>query len=352
MYKKRIGIIFGGPSEEHRVSLKSAAAVIRNLNTDKFVLKYIGITKKGEWKLFNGDIVNIEDGSWEKQAVSIDVSKLHDIMDFALPILHGPYGEDGCIQGFMETIGMPYGGCGVLSSAVCMDKKIFKDIMRQRGIPVCKDICITAFGVSDDEEEPLKLDFIEKSIGFPCFVKPVNMGSSVGISKVKDKKSLLEAIRFASHYDERIIIEEYIPCRELEIGVMGNARLEFSRIGEIVHFGDFYDYETKYSCKKDKTKLVIPADLKEEDSDEITKIAAEAYRAVCCCGFARVDFFKDRNTGKIYINEINTIPGFTDNSMFPLLWKACGRDFPEITERIIEAGDERYNAENNRKTKL
>lgn len=348
MYKKRIGIIFGGRSEEHQVSLKSAAAVIRNLNSDKFVLKYIGITKKGEWKLFNGDIANIENGSWEKDAVSINISKLHDIIDFALPVLHGPYGEDGCIQGFMETIGMPYGGCGVLASALCMDKKIFKDIMRQRRIPVCKDICINAYDILKCEEGALNLDLIEKIIGFPCFIKPVNMGSSVGINKATDRKSLIDAIKIASHYDRRIIIEEYVPCRELEIGVMGNNCPEVSEIGEIIHSGDFYDYETKYLCPKGETKLLIPADLKEEDRIEITRMAVEAYKTVCCSGFARVDFFKDRNTGKIYINEINTIPGFTDKSMFPLLWKACGRDFPEITERIIEAGDERYNSENNR----
>ena len=347
MYKKRIGIIFGGRSEEHRVSLKSAAAVIRSLNSDKFVLKYIGITKKGEWKLFDGDIAHIEDGSWEKEASTINIGRLHDIIDFALPILHGPYGEDGCIQGFMETIGMPYSGCGVLASALCMDKKIFKDIMRQRGIPVCKDVCLMSSEAKEYLQDNSKMEILEKTIGFPCFVKPVNMGSRVGISKATDRESLKDAIRTALTYDERIIIEEYVPCRELEIGVMGNDIAQISEIGEILHSSDFYDYEAKYSEQKDEVKLMIPAELTKEDCSDITKFAIEAYKAVCCSGFARVDFFKDRNTGKIYINEINTIPGFTEKSMFPLLWNACGIDFPEITERIIEAGDERYYAENN-----
>lgn len=348
MYKKRIGIIFGGRSAEHDVSLKSAAAVIRNLNSDKFVPVYIGISKKGEWKRFDGDPALIERGEWERHARELNTEKLKDIIDFALPILHGPYGEDGKVQGFLETLDIPYGGCGVLASAVCMDKQMFKELLEQKGFPVCRSVCMTREEAADDGA----LERAAGRLGFPCFVKPANMGSSVGISKACDGGQLREALETAALYDRRIIIEEFVPCRELEAGVMGNLSPQVSEIGEIIPSADFYDYEAKYADGKITSGLRIPADISPSDAEEISRLAAEAYKATDCSGYARVDFFKDKNTGKIYINEINTIPGFTDKSMFPQLWQARGVDFPETIERIIEFGYERYYAENNRKAEL
>ena len=348
MYKKRIGIIFGGRSAEHDVSLKSAAAVIRNLNSDKFVPVYIGINRRGEWKRFGGSVDLIEKGIWETHAAHLNTEELKDIIDFALPILHGPYGEDGKIQGFLETLGIPYGGCGVLASAVCMDKQMFKDVLPHKGFPVVRSMCLTC----QNEPDESVLDKIEGELGFPCFVKPANMGSSVGISKAADRHQLACALRLAASYDSRVVIEEFVQCRELETAVMGNIDPEASEVGEIIPSAEFYDYEAKYSGCGRPSELHIPAGITDGDRRQIRRLAVEAYKAACCSGYARVDFFKDKTTGKIYINEINTIPGFTDKSMFPLLWSSYGVSFPKTIERIIELGYERYHAENNRQAEL
>lgn len=351
MYKKRIGIIFGGRSAEHQVSCKSAAAVIKALNSDKFVPVYIGITTKGEWKTFSGNSLwaarIIENGCWEKESSPADIDKLAKLMDFAFIALHGTYGEDGTVQGLLEVLDIPYCGCGVMASAVAMDKQLFKEIMRQKGLPVCKDIQLSAENITAKDMER-----VAEELGYPCFVKPANMGSSVGITKAKNRQKLEAAVELAARYDRKIIIEEFIPCRELETAVMGAASPKASEVGEIIPSDEFYDYEAKYGEKSTPSLLKIPAEIGDDEKNFIKNAAVEAYRAIDGYGFARVDFFKDKNTGKIYINEINTIPGFTAKSMFPLLWQAEGMSFSEIIERIIELGNERHHAKNSRQTEL
>ena len=327
MCKKRIGVLFGGRSEEHEVSLISASSVIRALDSEKFVPIYIGITRNGKWKKYDGPAEKIQDGSWEETATDLEPGQLSEIVDFALPILHGPYGEDGCIQGFLETLGIPYGGCGVLASAVSMDKQLFKQL--------------------------------------PCFVKPANMGSSVGINKACTEEELIKALKNACLYDDKIVAEEYIDGRELEIAAIGGEEPELTDIGEIIPSTEFYDYAAKYGGERHdigignrerqyakSSQLIIPADIGEEIKMQITSMAEKAYKAVGGYGFCRIDFFLKAQTKEMYINEINTIPGFTGGSMFPLLWEHQGLNLRQIIERIVDLGYERDYIRNNRKTTI
>ena len=306
---------------------------------------YLGITKDGKWKTFDGTVEEIENGSWIESAKPFNPGKLKEAIDFALPIMHGPYCEDGKIQGFLEMMDIPYGGCGVLASAVAMDKLLAKDVFEKNGLPICKH---TAVMKNEYEKNPQSvLDEVETKLGYPSFVKPANMGSSVGISKAADRSELEKARALALQYDKRVIVEEYINCRELETGILGNEEPKAAEVGEILPSAEFYDYTAKY-LDGGASKLCIPADIDAETREQIREYACKAYAAIDGEGFARVDFFIDRNTGKLYLNEINTIPGFTNFSMFPLLWEAAGVKYPDTIERIIELGYERYNAKNNR----
>lgn len=357
MEKKRIGIIFGGRSGEHDVSLLSAASVIRAIDKEKFDLFYIGITRQGKWlavpQVFGRDVDGdhditadiIENGSWEKAGEDFNPGDLKKYVDFALPVMHGPYCEDGRIQGLFEMLDIPYGGCGVLASAVAMDKAVSKELFESAGLPICAYELITADEAKHDNDKAVER--VEENIGYPCFVKPANMGSSVGISKASDREQLKAAIELALKYDKRIVVEEFIDCRELETAVLGNESPEAAAVGEILPSAEFYDYNAKY-CDGGASKLCIPADISEEMTAQIRRMAVKAYTVIDGEGFARVDFFIDRRTGKLYINEINTIPGFTKYSMFPLLWDAAGVKYGETIERIIELGYERYYAENSR----
>lgn len=356
----RLGVIFGGRSGEHVISLMSAASVIRAINKDKFEIVTIGITKEGKWLLYDGEVDHIEDGSWEKEAeeklkenpekygitiLGCGGKSLKEIIDFALPILHGPYGEDGTIQGLFEMADIPYGGCGVTGSAAAMDKIIAKEIFIRAGIPVCKHTVLLKEEI--DHNLPTALKKVENELTYPVFVKPANMGSSVGITKAKNTEELKVAVKEAIKYDRRLIIEENVNCRELETGVVGNYNAEAAVVGEILPSAEFYDFTAKY-FDGGQSKLCIPADIPKEISDEIRAIAVKAYQLLDCSGFSRVDFFLEKDTNQIYLNEINTIPGFTKFSMFPLLWEAAGVSYPNIIERIIELGYERYHAKNNR----
>lgn len=343
--KTKLGIIFGGKSGEYEVSLLSAASVIRAVNKEKYELIYLGITKDGKWKTFDGTVEEIENGSWIESAKPFNPGKLKEAIDFALPIMHGPYCEDGKIQGFLEMMDIPYGGCGVLASAVAMDKLLAKDVFEKNGLPICKHAAVMK---SEYEKNPQGvLDEVEKKLGYPSFVKPANMGSSVGISKAADRSELEKALELALQYDKRVIVEEYINCRELETGILGNEEPKAAEVGEILPSAEFYDYTAKY-LDGGASKLCIPADITTEMREQIREYACKAYAAIDGEGFARVDFFIDRDTGKLYLNEINTIPGFTNFSMFPRLWEAAGVKYPDTIERIIELGYERYNAKNNR----
>lgn len=341
----KIGIIFGGRSGEHEISLMSAASVINALDKTKFEPFYFGITKEGKWKRFEGKIDAIENGDWEKTAIDFNPGNLKEVVDFALPILHGPYGEDGTIQGLFEMIDIPYAGCGVLASSAAMDKAIAKDIFARAGLPICKHTLIFTEEFAADPDAVIRK--VEAEVPYPVFVKPANMGSSVGITKAKEKEGLYEAIKEAAKYDRRIVIEEGIDCRELETGVIGNYNPQAAEVGEILPSAEFYDYKAKY-FDGGQSKICIPVDITNEIRESIREIAVKAYLSLDCTGFARVDFFLEKETDKIYINEINTIPGFTKFSMFPLLWAAASVSYPELIERIVDFGYERYHAKNKR----
>lgn len=342
---KRIAIIFGGKSGEHEVSLLSAASVIQAIDRRKFQVVTIGIDRNGQWKRYEGTTDRIADGTWEKDAQDMEISTIKELADFVFPVLHGPYGEDGTIQGLFEMLDMPYAGCGVLSSSLCMDKVCAKKIFEQEGLPTSRYKLVYVEEFAENPQQVIR--GIEEALPYVLFVKPSNMGSSVGISKVRNREELSAAITLAAKYDRRIIVEEGINCREVETGVIGNYRPEVAAVGEIAAAKDFYDYTAKYTDDAG-TEISVPARLPEETYEKIRELAAKAYRAMDCSGFARVDFFVDRDTGSVYINEINTIPGFTKYSMFPMMWKAAGVSFGELIERIVDFGYERYHAKNNR----
>lgn len=356
MAKQRIGVFFGGKSGEHEVSRVSATTVINNIDREKYDVVTIGITKAGEWLLYEGPIEAIAPGDWEQKARE-DLAKdpehfafslmgglgrkLTDIIDFALPIMHGPNGEDGTIQGVFELLNIPYGGTGVVGCAVTMDKIVAKEVFADAGLPQSKYI---AFHSSEIGAE--LLERLDRELSYPIFIKPANMGSSVGITKVNSLSGLYPALKLAAKYDSRIVAENGIDAREIEIAVMGNESLSFGAIGEIVPAADFYDYDAKYN--DDNSKLLIPAPLTGEQAAAVREMAGKAYKAAACCGFSRVDFLMDKNTSELYINEINAIPGFTSISMFPMLMMETGLTLPQIVDRIIELGYERYSLKNNR----
>ncbi len=349
----KIGVIFGGRSGEHEISLMSAASVINALDKTRFQPFFFGITKEGKWKYFEGTTSEIESGQWEKKGKMFNPGQLKEMVDFALPILHGPYGEDGTIQGLFEMIDIPYAGCGVLASSVAMDKAIAKDIFAKADLPICKHaLTYTESFMSADKTADEKLlaeeaEKIEQRVPYPMFVKPANMGSSVGITKAKDREDLYKALIEAAKYDRRIVIEEGIDCRELETGVIGNHAPQAAAVGEILPSAEFYDYKAKY-FDGGQTKICVPADIPEDIKGQIRDIAVKASMAIDCAGFARVDFFLEKKTNRIYINEINTIPGFTKFSMFSKLWEEAGIPYPQLIERIVDFGYERYHAKNSR----
>jgi D-alanine-D-alanine ligase len=350
----KLGILFGGRSGEHEISLMSATSVIKAINKEKFIPVYIGITKEGKWLLYEGPVEKIEDGSWQEiaeAALASDPAKysitvlgsggksLKDVVDFALPILHGPYGEDGTIQGLFEMADIPYGGCGVLGSAAAMDKALAKEVFAKENLPICRHLNL--FREEVQERLDSVIDKVEKYLPYPIFVKPANMGSSVGISKAKNTEELKTALKEAIKYDRRLVLEEGLDCREIETGVLGNYDPKAAAVGEILPSEEFYSYRAKY-FDGGQSKICIPADIPAEVAEEVRSIAVEAYKLLDCAGYARVDFFLEKGTSKVYLNEINTIPGFTKFSMFPLLWAEAGIPYPELIERIIELGFERY----------
>ena len=350
----KICLLFGGRSAEHEVSLQSAYSVAQAVDQKKYTLIPVGITHSGEWLLFDGPLEMIRDNTWEAYAREKLTEKpnrytitilgsggrtLRDIADFVLPIVHGTNCEDGKLQGLLEMAGIPYGGCGVTASATAMDKIIAKQVFELAGLPVTPYIYILRHELEADPEETANR--VEEALGFPLFVKPANCGSSVGISKVTKREDLLPALYLAAEHDHRILCEKAIRCREIETAILGNHDIQVSLPGEVVATEDFYDYKSKY-VDDGKPKMKIPADLPEDLIRTLQNYAARAYSAIDGAGFSRCDFFIDRDTGEIYLNEINTIPGFTQFSMFPLLWEASGVPYRETIERIIKLGYERY----------
>lgn len=351
--KLRVGVIFGGRSGEHEVSLRSARSIIAALDKEKYEVIPIGITKQGKW-LTNKEAVGLlpEAVMAGTQQVALigdpthqglvqvngRVSQESESLDVIFPVLHGTYGEDGSIQGIFEMADVAYVGCGVLASAAGMDKVVMKKLFAANGIPIgaYSSVLRNAW-----EREPTSvIERIEQEIGLPAFVKPANLGSSVGISKAKTRKQLEEAIESASKYDRKIIIEKAIDAREFEISVLGNDEPAASLPGEVIPGAEFYDYNDKYI--DNKTRFEVPADLPEETIAEMQRLAVRAFQAIDASGLARVDFFLERDTNRLLLNEINTMPGFTSISMYPRLWEASGVSYSELIDRLIGLALERH----------
>ena len=390
MKKLRVGILFGGRSGEHEVSLLSAASVFNAIDKNKYEVVPIGITKEGHWVtahdaerllkgefshhqerhlragdpettpaaavLANGEAVVVppepQQHGGSLTAFQTDASS-HALVrrtsdrainvDIVFPVLHGTFGEDGTIQGLLELADMPYVGAGVLGSAVGMDKDIMKSLFRAAGLPMVKHVTILR---GDWEANPKKVEkLVASKLKYPVFVKPANLGSSVGISKAHGRKELGPAISEAVKFDRKIVIEQGVggkkqKAREIECSVLGNDRPEASIPGEIVPSKEFYDYDAKYL--DEGSELVIPAKLTKAETKKVRELAIAAFKAVDCSGLARVDFLMDPKTRKIYVNEINTMPGFTAISMYPKLWAASELSYPRLIERLIELGIERH----------
>ena len=338
MPKTKVAVIYGSKSGEHEVSIVSAGNVIDAMDKEKYEVTRVFISKELEWYLDpNGD---------QSELYSYNPMDLKKDVDFVLPILHGPNGEDGTIQGLLELLNIPYGGCGVVGCAAAMDKIVAREIFANAGLKQTPYIALTTGDLEDASRKADKLRQIKSNLKLPYFVKPANMGSSVGITKVKNIEDLDEALDIAAHYDSRILVEQGINCRELETGILGNDELEVASVGEIITGADFYTYDDKYIDGVSQT--IVPAEITEEQKIKIQEMAKAAYSALGCSGFARCDFMLDKDSGEIFICEVNAIPGFTNISMYPKVFMDKGYTYGEIIERIIELGYEKYNAKNHR----
>lgn len=354
MSKKVVAVLFGGQSSEHDISKISAATIITAMNQEKYVILPIYITKDGRWMIYDGPVENINNGNWEKFASSAIISpdtshkgilrivgdKVKRIpVDLVFPVLHGAKGEDGTIQGLLEVSGIPYVGCGVLSSAVSMNKAYTKIVAEKLGIPQADYTVIYKRELADNADKVL--DKVENACGYPCFVKPANAGSSVGITKAHNRTELLDGLWTAADHDTTIVVEKGIGGREVECAVLGNADPVASPVGEILAADEFYNYDAKYNNKESKT--VIPAKLPKTVSEKIRKHAVEIFKALDCKGLSRVDFFVEKGTNKVIFNEINTLPGFTSISMYPMLFEEAGIPLEELIDKLIDLGLNRYN---------
>lgn len=334
MANLNVCVIIGGMSTEHDVSMISGKNVVENLDKDKYEVYPVVIDKNGKW--YEQSINNNE----EKKEIENIVEYLKK-KDVVFPVLHGLYGEDGTIQGMLELLKIPYVGCGILSSSICMDKVYSKVIFQKAKILQAKYIYIKNKNTYIDEDFNERefnseeiIETVEKKLGFPVFVKPSNSGSSVGINKVKDAEELIKAIDEAAVYDKKILIEKAIVGKEVECAVLGNEEVKASIVGQILPAEDFYTYDAKYNNPESLVK--IPADLSEQKINEIRELAIKAFKAVDGSGLARVDFFVEDGTEKVYINEINTMPGFTEISMYPKLWGYEGLKYSELLSKLIE----------------
>lgn len=353
--KIRVGILFGGKSAEHEVSLQSAKNVADALDKEKYEVSLIGIDKTGKWLLPNQSqfllnesdpkLIKLNTDNEENVALIPEsngaITNLTTLdnrrnIDVVFPILHGPFGEDGTVQGLLKLAGVPFVGAGVLGSAVGMDKDVMKRLLRDASIPIGKFLVFK-------EEDELDFDTVVTELGLPFFVKPANLGSSVGVNKVKDNETFITAIKEAFAYDTKILIEEFIDGRELECAVLGNQFPIASVVGEVTPTQEFYSYNAKYIDANGAT-LMIPAEVSEEIGDRVKELAIKTFKTLACEGLGRVDCFL-KPDGSILVNEINTIPGFTKISMYPQLWNASGLSYPELINRLIELAIERFERE-------
>jgi D-alanine-D-alanine ligase len=376
MKKLRVGVIYGGRSGEHEVSLASAAAVFKNLDPDRYQAVPIKIEKDGRWTLPAAppQLDKAADVIAGKDAPAIAALEAHVVahpgtetllridratpaapivsaltLDVVFPVLHGPYGEDGTVQGLLELANVPYVGAGVLASAVGMDKAAMKLAFVAKGLPICDYEVVLKRDWARDERSVMTR--VVGRLGFPVFVKPANLGSSVGISKAKHATELREAMTLAAGFDRKIVVEAAVPnAREIECAVLGNDDPEASVPGEIIPSREFYDYQAKYI--DDDSRAIVPAELTDAQAAEIRRLAIAAYQAVDCSGLARVDFLLGRDTGVLYLNELNTMPGFTTISMYSKMWAASGLSYPQLVDRLIALAIERHRDKQQLRTSL
>ena len=349
--KLRVGILFGGKSAEHEVSLQSALSVVDAIDSDKFEVVLIGIDRRGRWFVdqkaqallpgcpaIGGEEVALLNRDGSSTLVAIDSTDSLGEVDVVFPVLHGPFGEDGSVQGLLKLAGVPCVGAGILGSAVGMDKDVMKRLLRDAGIP------IAAFVVLNPRSD-IKARSAEAAtdLGLPLFVKPANLGSSVGVSKARSVREVEEAVKLAFRYDTKVIVEEYVEGREIECSVLGNRDPIASVPGEIRPLQDFYSYSAKY-LDENGAELVIPAELSGVQTERIQQISVDSFDALCCSGMARVDMFLTPDD-RLVVNEINTIPGFTKISMYPKLWEASGVGYTDLISRLIELSVERHEEE-------
>jgi D-alanine-D-alanine ligase len=359
--KLRVGVIFGGRSGEHEISLASVRSVMDAMDEERYKIIPIGITKEGRW-IASGDPVRaLESGDvsaskpaallgdpsrrdlmkLEEKDRALEVTQLSEL-DVIFPVLHGPYGEDGTVQGLLELTGLPYVGAGVTASAMAMDKAVFKDVMRAHGMPLVEGLVLKRRDWDLDRRRVM--DAVEAKLAYPLFTKPANLGSSVGVSKCHNRAELEAGLAEAAHYDRKMIVEVAVPAaREIEISVLGNDDPIASVPGEIIPSREFYSYEAKYlDDGAQASELLIPAPLSSAMTERVQNLAVRAYKAIDCAGMARVDFLLSRETEALYLNEMNTIPGFTEISMYPKLWEASGIPYSELIDRLIELALERH----------
>ena len=340
----KVAVIFGGKSTENYVSRMSAVSVVNNLDKVKYEIVMIGITEEGKWIHYIGDIDNLTEENWSIYAetdgnVKNGIERLmQDDIDIIFPVLHGPNGEDGTVQGLFELLAKPYVGCGVLASAISMDKAYTKRICRDAGINQCKYLAFERCELERNIDGCI--EHIEHELGYPNFVKPANAGSSVGTNKAKDREDLKNALLTAASYDIRIVVEEFVNGREIECALLGNYDAQVAIPGEVIAANEFYDYEAKYFNEGSSTQ--IPAQLTNEQQEEVMGLALKIYRTLDCKGLSRIDFFLDRDTGKFIFNEVNTLPGFTNISMYSKMWAACGIPYNKLLDKLIELAFENF----------
>lgn len=362
--KIRLTIIFGGRSAEHDVSIASAASVIRALDRSDFEISVMGITRDGNIatlpQLHSMLPEDLHSRVFCLQSIegignNIRVSNQHSIVQnlsaqeepqVVFPLLHGPYGEDGTIQGLLEVVNLPYIGCGVLASAAGMDKDFMKRIFIQAGLPVAQYRTVLSRNL-DAEFDFLK-EWVRQELGYPVFSKPANLGSSVGIRKIHDESEFEDALRFSAQFDRKVLIEKGIDARELECAVLGNDDPEVSVVGEVFSAHEFYDYAAKYVNRE--SRIEIPARLERSKAEEIRMLALQSFKAIDGSGLARVDFFMEKSSGRVWVNEINTMPGFTPISMYAKLWSASGVPFARLVRKLVALAEERFRERAERKT--
>jgi D-alanine-D-alanine ligase len=353
MTKLRVGIVFGGRSTEHEVSVTSATTILSALDPSRYDPVLIGVDHEGGWHVAEAESELLPEAvigsakartSFAGLRAGLELLRRDDAksalaqpLDVVFPIIHGRGGEDGSLQGMLELASIAYVGCGVLSTALCMDKALAKAVLRDAGVPVVpyREISSHAVQVSTQDFA----DSVEQSFSYPLFVKPTNTGSSIGVQKVRTRAHLHAAIKEAARYDHDVLVEPGVDAREIECAVLGGHDPQASVLGEVRYAAEFYDYEAKYASEA--TQLLIPADVPVRQTEEMRELALVAFRALKCWGMARVDFFLEKRSGKVLLNELNTLPGFTDGSMYPKLWEATGIALPNLVDRLIELALER-----------